>query len=280
MSIENFIPLIWSETLYTNLDKKYIGVENCNRDFEADVKEKGAAIRISGIGSVDVKNYDRNTDMGEPQTLNDTSTMFIVDQAKYFNFQIDDVDNAQTTPKLMSAAMSVAADALANEADKYVYGLYENVVKTIRVNETTADNIISTILSARRKLYEQNVSNPEDIVIEVSPAVAELIFKAKINLGSDNMEMLENGCIGKIAGCKVFVSNNIHYDDTSTTGITFYKCLMRTKRAIAFTQQISEIEAYRPEHRFADAVKGLCLYGGGIIYENEIIVLDFGVRNN
>ena len=40
MSIENFIPLIWSETLYTNLDKKYIGVANCNRDFEADVKER------------------------------------------------------------------------------------------------------------------------------------------------------------------------------------------------------------------------------------------------
>ena len=277
MAIENFVPLIWSETLHTNLDKKYIGVANRNRDFEAELLEQGAAVRVCGVGNIDVKNYSKDLDMGEPQTLSDTSAMFFVDQAKYFNFQIDDIDKAQCSPKLMSAAMSIAADALANEADKYVYGLYTDAPNWITVDETTENNIIDVILSARRKLYEQNVSNPDDIIIEVSPAVAEILFKAKINLGSDSMEVLENGCIGKVAGCKVYVSNNI--SNAAVNDVTYYKCLMRTKRAIAFAQQISEIQAYRPEHRFADAVKGLYLYGGGIIYENEIVVLDIGIKD-
>lgn len=49
---------------------------------------------------------------------------------------------------------------------------------------------------------------------------------------------------------------------------------MRTKRAVAFAEQISEVEAYRPEKRFADAVKGLHLYGAKIVYPAEYRVLD------
>jgi hypothetical protein len=48
---------------------------------------------------------------------------------------------------------------------------------------------------------------------------------------------------------------------------------MRTKRAIAFAEQISDIEAFRPEKRFADAVKGLHLYGAQAIYPNEMVMI-------
>ena len=50
-------------------------------------------------------------------------------------------------------------------------------------------------------------------------------------------------------------------------------CLVRTKRSIAFAEQLSEIEAYRPELRFADAVKGLHLYGAKVVYPEEMVCL-------
>ena len=56
-----------------------------------------------------------------------------------------------------------------------------------------------------------------------------------------------------------------------------HKCLARTKRAIAFAQQLSEIDAYRPEKRFADAVKGLHLYGAKTVYPDEVVLLDLGI---
>jgi len=56
-----------------------------------------------------------------------------------------------------------------------------------------------------------------------------------------------------------------------------HKCLARTKRAIAFAEQLSEIDAYRPELRFADAVKGLHLYGAKVVYPNEMVLLDLNV---
>ncbi len=277
MAITNFIPTIWSETLYTQLDKQYIAVANSNREFEGEIKEKGSVVRICGVGEVAVSDYTKNTDMSTPQSLSDTVKELSVDQAKYFNFQIDDIDRAQCTPKLMDAAMKVAANALANEADAHIFGLYGEAGSTVKVDSATVENIIDALIKARTKLYENNVSDANDVVIEVSPAVAELILKAKVNLATDNTDALENGCIGSIGGCKIFVSNNIVADKESEEGTTFYKCMARTRRAIAFAEQLSEINAYRPEKRFADAVKGLYLYGAKVVYSGELVLLDIGI---
>ena len=279
MAISNFIPTIWSETLYTQLDKQYVAVANSNREFEGEIKEKGSVVRICGVGEVAVSDYTKNTDMSTPQSLSDTVMELSVDQAKYFNFQIDDIDRAQCSPKLMDAAMKVAANALANEADAHVFSLYEDAGSTVRLDYADAENIIAALIKARTKLYENNVSDANDVVIEVSPAVAELILKAKVNLATDNTAALENGCIGSIGGCKIFVSNNIVSDSEFEPGVTYYKCFARTKRAIAFAEQLSEINAYRPEKRFADAVKGLYLYGAKVVYSGELVLLDIGIAD-
>ena len=120
MAITNFIPTVWSEALLHSLDKKYIGVANCNREYEGEIREKGSSVKVCGVGDVSVSNYQKNTNMSAPETLSDTARDLIIDQAKYFNFQIDDIDRAQCTPRLMEAAMANAANALANEADKYI----------------------------------------------------------------------------------------------------------------------------------------------------------------
>ncbi len=268
MAIENFIPTVWSETLYTQLDNQYIGVANCNREFEGEIKEKGSSVKICGVGAIGVKDYAKNTDIASPDDISDSSVDLQINQAKYFNFQIDDVDKAQSSPRLMEGAMRVAASSLANIADKYVYSLHAGAGANVTLDNPSADNVVDYILKARMMLYKGNVVNANDIVIEVSPEVAELILKAKINLSGDNTEALENGCIGNIGGCKVFVSNNIEKVDG------YHKCFVRTKRAIAFAEQLSEIEAYRPQNRFADAVKGLHLYGAKVVYQDEFVVLN------
>ena len=268
MAITNFIPTIWSENLYTRLDEQYIGVKHCNRDFEGEIKNLGSVVKICQLDKITAAPYTKNTDMSIPQNLSDTYTDLNIDQAEYFNFQIDDIDRAQCTPKLMDAAMRTAANALAKSADKYVYGLYEGAGTTIDVTSTAADEILDAIISARQKLFENNVLDTSSIVVEVSPAIASVLLKAKISTSSDNFQSLENGCIGSICGCKVFVSNNVVVENG------MHKCFVRTNRAIAFAEQISEISAYRPEKRFADAVKGLHLYGAAVVVPEELVVLN------
>ena len=270
MAITNFIPTIWSENLYEALDKKYIAVANCNRDFEGDIKNKGSVVKICGVGTINVSDYTKNTNMSDAQTLSDTVAELAIDQAKYFHFQIDDIDRAQCPPKLMTSAMKIAASSLANEADKYIFSLHNKAGTKLSFDGDGKNDILDTILKAVTILRENNVTDTDEVVIEVSPAVASFIIKAKINLDNDG-ETLETGCIGKIMGCKVFVSNNVFVDDYGDA--CSHYCFIRTKRAIAYAEQLSEIEAYRPEKRFSDAVKGLHLYGAKVIYPKELVTL-------
>ncbi len=267
MAISGFIPTVWSETLLTQMSKKYIAVSHCNREFEGDIKNRGDRVKICGVGNVDVFDYTKNADFTNSlQTLTDTYKTLIVNQAKAFNFVIDDIDRAQTNPKVMDAAVKNAASALANAADQYIFSVCNKANLTI-TETATIDNVIDLIIMARTVLMKNNVGDPDDIVIEVSPEIGALILKNKIGISNEDTS-LETGCIGRVAGCKIFVSNNI-----SIVG-DLHKCYARTKRAVAFAEQLSEMDAYRPEKRFGDAVKGLHLYGAELIYPSEIVKLE------
>ena len=269
MAIENFVSSVWSENLYRALDKKYIAAAHCNRLYEGEIRERGNTVNICGIGDITVSDYKKNTDMSSPEALNDNQRSLVIDQAKYFNFQIDDIDRAQSSPHLMELAMKNAANALANEADKYIFGLYDQAGQSLMDMGVSSDHILNYLIDAQTMLLAQNVHNPDDVVIEVSPAIAALIQKAKMKFESDNTDVWENGCIGRFMGSKIYVSNHGVVKDNC------HKCLVRTKRAIAFAEQLSEIDAYRPELRFADAVKGLHLYGAKVVYPQEMVLMDF-----
>ena len=277
MAITNFIPTVWSENLYNALEKKYIGVANCNRDYEGEIKNIGSVVKICGVGKVIVDDYSKNTDIYSPQTLSDTVTELSINRAKFFNFQIDDIDKVQCSPKLMDAAMRAAASSIAEEADRHVYALYLEAGTKITHNDANDGKLLDTIIKARQTLYENNVTDSSEVVLEVTPGIASIILKEKLAM-TGSAETFENGCIGYIAGCKVYVSNNIH--TVVGTELVSHKCIMRTKRAITFADQISEINAYRPEKRFADAVKGLHLYGAKVVYPNEMVTLELAISKS
>ena len=275
MSIVNFIPTVWSETLYKQLSKTFIAVNHCNRDFEGDIKGKGSSVKICGIGGITISDYTKNTDMSAPQTLSDNLCTLTIDKAKFFNFQIDDVDKVQASPMLMEAALQRAAEALASEADKYVFSLVSNASVKITHTQESGESIFNTILKARETLYKNNVTDGTELFLEVTPKVATTILKEKFALPSTTEGTVESGYLGSIFGCKIYVSTNLAQDVDDT--MSDY-CILRTRRAIAFADQLSEIEAYRPEKRFADAVKGLHLYGAKVVYPDEMVGITYQYR--
>ena len=273
MAITNFIPTVWSETLLRALDRKYVGVAHCNREFEGEIKEKGNSVKICGIYPISVANYTKNNNMSNPQVLTDICRELKIDQAKYFNFQIDDIDLAQASPRLMNTAMKSAADSLANAADRYVFSLYDEAGTTITKNLPTAEDVLDVFLQTRTQLLKNGVADASDIVYEITPEVSELLFRANIQLASDNGELLKQGYIGKLLGSEIFVTNNVNVEINASG--SYHHCIARSKRAIAFAEQLSEMDAYRPELRFADAMKGLHLYGAKTVFPEEMVHMNF-----
>ena len=274
MAIRNFIPTVWSEHLLSALNQEYVGVANCNREYEGEIQGKGSSVKICGLNPITIGEYVKNTDIGDPQELNDYASELIIDQAKFFNFQIDDVDRVQASPKLMELALKSAAQAIAKDTDQFIYQLHKSgSVNTETFTDVPIDQLFKTILFAKEKLVEAGVTNDADLVLEVSPYMATMLLRSKMDTVMPNSEVFENGCIGSIAGIKVFVSNNI---EAGSDGQYYTShCYLRSKRAVAFAEQFSEIVAYRPEKRFAEAVKGLHLYGAKIVYPQEFYCLQF-----
>lgn len=269
MAITNFIPTLWSETLYAELEKDYVGVRLCSREFEGDIRGEGDRVKICGIGPVTVFDYRKNQDMPAAEVLSDTERTLVIDQAKGFNFFLDSIDLAQSKKSLMQAAMKEASNALSDVADSYIYSLTDSAVEEVTNDTVTSESIISTIADARRILMEHNVSNAAKISLEVPPAVEQKLVLAKVLRSTDNVEALGRGYIGSFMGFDIYVTNNIKADADGA-----YRCIARTGRAIAFAEQVSAVKAYEPELRHGDAVKGLHLYGAKIIYPKEMVFLN------
>ena len=123
MSVANFIPTIWSARLLAHLDKAHVYAALVNRDYEGEIKNYGDTVKINQIGDVTIKDYTKGKDIDDPEELSGDQNTLTIDQAKYFNFSIDDVDAAQVNPKLMDAAMQRSAYAMNDTTDLFLANL-------------------------------------------------------------------------------------------------------------------------------------------------------------
>lgn len=277
-ALTNFIPQVWSAQLLNSLKASLIYGQTgvINRNYEGEISGFGDTVKINTIGTVTVGDYTKNADMSAPQDLSGTQTTLTINQSKYFNFQIDDVDKAQTNPKLMSQAMVESAYALRNTADQFiastmVAGVKEgNTIGNDGTPETvTAENAIDLLVDLGTILDEANVPEDGRWVI-LPPWYHAMIEKSpKFQYTSENMSsVVRNGVVGRIAGFDVMKSNNV-----PNTAKTKYKILAGHGIATTYAEQINDVEAYRPEKRFADAVKGLHLYGAKVVRPEALALL-------
>jgi N4-gp56 family major capsid protein len=280
MALNNFTPQVWSARLLANLNKRLVygqpGV--ANRDYEGEIKDKGNTVKINAIGAVTVSTYTKGSDHATPEELDDAQTTLVITESKMFNFAIDDVDKAQQSPKAMDAAMGEAGYALANTADSFIAGKYTDAAAANLIGSTgspktdlaTLGRAYEYLLQLKTKLDEANVPTENRWCI-VPPWFEELLLQDErfVSFGTmQNLENLKNGSIGKAAGFQIFLSNNV-----PNTASTEYRIMAGYPGAISFAEQINKVEAFRPERRFADAMKGLHLYGAKVVRPAGLAVL-------
>lgn len=281
MALDNFIPEIWSARLLLRLEKafRYAQAGVANRNWEGEIRERGDTVRINSIGPVTVFDYVKNTDMAAPEALSDAQTTLAITKQKAFNFAIDDIDRAQGNPAVMDAAMGESAFGLRDGVDQFIAAQYVDIASA---NFIGTDAAPKTDLATATKAYDYLVDlgvlldesdTPEEGRWAVVPpwyhgllTKDDRFVKSGTPAGDAT---LRNGIIGQAAGFTVLKSNNV----PKTSATTSFKVIAGVAEAITFASQVSEVEAYRPERRFADAVKGLLLYGAKLTRPDKIAVL-------
>lgn len=273
MAYANFIPSVWNEGINRELERLCVFVEDCNRQYEGSVKKKGESVTILGVGKPTIKSLakaNRNNDIDAPEEIEDTSVIMYINQIRYFNYMVGDIDKAQAVNGVMDALEQETSEGLADEVDKYVasFAVDSSVAKLYSAATTvTKDNILGVLDLAIQKLYENDVKATTKIVVTISPRFYTMFKQAYIDKDTDNSEMLKNGRVAKYGNVIVKMSNNVHKTDSGATD----NIMIRTQRAIAFAKPLTHTEPYRPEKKFADAVKGFILFDAKVVRPKEVI---------
>jgi hypothetical protein len=263
MAVTNFIQSIWSKKIQDDLELKCKLVDNCLRDYEGDVKQ-ARSVKILGVGEPTIGAYDGSKDI-IIEEMSDKGHVLTIDQANYFAFYVDDVNQAQSVPGLPERYQEKAVHGLAVARDTYVANLIKDATNVTPATNLTQDAVKQAIDTAIVALRERNFD--EDGVIEISPAVYNVFKNCLITLSTDNPEYIKKGIVGVYDDFKVIMSNNMAKDSSHVY------CAIRGKKAIAFAGQINEVEALRAEKRFKDIIRGLDTFGAKVIDEARIQVV-------
>ena len=130
MAYANFKPTIWSKQVQMDLAKLMVFREICNTKFQGEAG-RGKTVKIVGISKPTVKDYVPGTSIAAAETPADTGMELHIDQYKYTNFLVDDVDDAQSHVDIMKSLMKGSAEQHAEAADTYIAGLVKGA-KTVQ----------------------------------------------------------------------------------------------------------------------------------------------------
>lgn len=281
MAVTNFIQQIWSKKIQDDLELKCKLVDNCLRDYEGDCKY-AQSVKILGVGEPTIGDYDASNDISI-QAMSDRGQILTINQAKYFAFYVDDIDQAQSVPGLKEKYMAKAVHGLAVARDAYVAGIIatgggvSNYADTniTNVTDITEAGVKAGIDAAIVALRERNFD--EEGVIEITPAIYNLFKNNLITLSTNNPEYIKKGIVGVYDGFDVVMSNGLYVGPEQSDGTKKHYCCVRGKKAIAFAGQINEVEALRAEKRFKDIVRGLDTFGAKLIDADRIQTIAFAV---
>jgi hypothetical protein len=263
MAVTNFIQSIWSKKIQDDLELKCKLVDNCLRDYEGDVKH-AASVKILGVGEPTIGAYNSGTDI-TIEEMSDRGQMLTIDQANYFAFYVDDINQAQSVPGLAEKYQQKAVHGLAVARDAYVANLIKGATNATTATAKTAEAVKEAIDDAIVAMRERNFD--EEGVIEITPAVYNVFKNNLITLSTNNPEYIKKGIVGMYDDFEVIMSNGLVQDGD------FHYCDVRGKKAIAFAGQINEVESLRAEKRFKDIVRGLDTFGAKVIDDNRIQVV-------
>lgn len=270
---QNFIPSVWAAQINTELKRLCVFAEDCNSQYEGDVKQMGDSVRILGVGKPTItETTNKNITLSDAEDVDDTSVIMNINHIAHFNYKVDDIDKRQMKPNgVMQALSAETSEGLANVMDTFIANLAND--KAAKLDASSAyqinkDTVLNAIDTALKMLYQNDVSMSAKVTLTVSPSFYMCLKQAYIALDTDNSNMLKNGRVGMYGNVHVKMSNNCYTNGGAE------RLMLRTSRAVAFANPMTHTEAYRPEKKFSDAVKGFILYDGKIVRPKEMIVMN------
>lgn len=116
-----FSPTIYSQKVQKQFRKTSVVKDITNSDYFGEIASFGDSVQIIKEPDITVYDYARGAQMTS-QDLEDVSFSLIIDRAKAFQFQIDDIEKKQSHVNWLELATNRAAYKLADQYDTDILG--------------------------------------------------------------------------------------------------------------------------------------------------------------
>ena len=282
-----WVPRIYSKKVQIALRKASVAEAICNTDYMGEIKSFGDTVNIVQEPQITVSDYTRGA-TASSTALTDNELQLVVDQAKYFQFQLDDIEKRFSHINFQSVASDNAAYKLRDALDSNVFtylGADAQVSTTANRLGTTGTPIdigfatgeidpLNSMSTSAKLLDIQNapeegrwfVGAPEwyDALANTSSKLLSVDYNA--GKGS-----LRNGLVasGLVRGFQMYKSNNLATNDLSgatpagsaTAPVATWGQMSSTSCA----SQLKIVESLRSTTTFADIVRGLLVFGRKVL---------------
>lgn len=276
MSIDNFVPEIWSTRLQRHLDRARIFTQPTviNTNYEGEISAYGDTVHINKVGSPTIKAYTKGAGIDAPEHPDGNQVSLTIDTGAYFNFAVYDVDKAQVNVPLLEEITIRTGVAQANYLDANVASVMvagagihigaSSAPVTVG-NDAASDYTFYELCVEARRLLDNNNAPTDGRWIGITPDIEAtvLLDPQFIIAGADAQR---TGMIGRIAGFDVLKTTAVP-TVTGTSGAhdSWAVLFGAGNYATTHASQITETEPYRPHDEFEDAIKGLNLWGTDVI---------------
>ncbi len=281
MSYEKFVPSVFSSTILKALRAHTVWAKGCHNEYTGKITQAGDKITFRSMGDPTVHTVEyanRNEDIADPEMLDTGSLDMEIRQIRTINFLVGDIDAKIAEGSLMTLAKENVPMVLADDMDQYIAKLgtkamhngesplfSSSAIKIARgESSATQMNPLDLIDNLVEALSDNNVPQSAKLEIIVPPKFYKLLKQEYRELDTDNSEMMSTGRVGRYNRVLVVQSTNCYKPEVGQ-----YHLCIRTPRFIGMADALTKVEPYRPEKKFADAIKGLHLYDAKIIREKE-----------
>lgn len=269
MSVSNFIPTLWNDAVFQGYEKNFVFGQLANRSYEGMISAFGDSVRVNEIGDMSASAYSGSISYTE---ADDAQKVLQIDKKYYIAKKLDDVDNAQTKPKLLSEIGRKMGIAVADQVDQSIAGLYGEAGiadgSTGSPDSVTSANVLDKLSEMGQAFDENNVPMADRVAV-VHPWFVHKLRLAGVDLKTDNTGVYENGLVSNVMGWNIFMSNNCSNSTTSWYANYFF----RKGDTIALAEQIMDTEALRLESVYGDGLRQLAVWGTKVMAPESFGVL-------
>lgn len=252
MSIQNFIPTFWQNSLLESFKGQAI-VEQITYPVEA----RGGKLIINRLGAVTVKEYEGTVSY---QELSTDKVEIPFDQKRFFAIKVSDIDAIQAAGDIMNPAMREGGYQLAKAVDQHAIAKIMGSSANATTLALTEANAYGAIVDANRRLDRKDIPQQDRVILCGWDVVGMLEKDLKANFHKD---VVGEGMEYRVNGVRLLPTNRVA-DGT---------VIAMSKQAVAYGMELQETEALRLQESFSDAVRSLEVFAVEVVRPEAIEIV-------